>query len=194
MAPGDYVIIQHPMTTRPECGSSNKSLSPLSGLNNSNCDWYFDSYSSLFSYISKLFVAIISFVFHAIVYLVKNPTTEVKDQTCSFSFYSCPPTPCYTCPTPTTTTPPPQPAYDLPRIRQVLSLLMTVTICTIVIGAVTENSGNRGFEKLRVGERYRYIAFRPIAHTYCTFTLISEVVSLHKKTKVLAFMISLIYF
>lgn len=132
--------------------------------------------------------------FHAIVYLVKNPTTEVKDQTCSFSFYSCPPTPCYTCPTPTPTTPPPQPAYDLPRIRQVLSLLMTVTICTIVIGAVTENSGNRGFEKLRVGERYRYIAFRPIAHTYCTFTLISEVVSLHKKTKILAFMISLIYF
>lgn len=60
VAPGDFLIVQHPMLAIPYKANTTVdrqmilgSITPLSGTTSSNGDWYYDHATSLFSYIGK---------------------------------------------------------------------------------------------------------------------------------------------
>ncbi|CAF3294066.1 unnamed protein product [Rotaria sp. Silwood2] len=95
VSPGDYAIIQHPLSVVPYRANTTAnrtmilgSMMPLSGSTSNNGDWYYDNAASLFSYI------------------VKNPPTANTsiDIELSFQVYICPCNGCACPPPPTTTT------------------------------------------------------------------------------------------
>lgn len=52
LGPGDFLIIQHAMQSKPNGAFVDKSDTPLSGLNSTYDQWYYDNNTRLFSYIS----------------------------------------------------------------------------------------------------------------------------------------------
>jgi hypothetical protein len=83
LAPGDYLIIRHPIEYMPDqvytissLSMTTQSSTPLSASNNSNGDWYYDNTTSYFSYIGTFLCTNVFFKF-SYFFLVLNPPTNV---------------------------------------------------------------------------------------------------------------------